>query len=251
MTSQSATISPSPRTTSARTIPKATSVLAVTARPGQESADLGGILQVFRRSGASLSLLCLTRGEATPVGTGAARLEAVRPWEVQMAASILGIREVTVANYRDGALHRHRPADLYRADRARHPPARAGHADRRRARGRPRRPRRRAGHVGRRRQGRSAARGPCRTARRTACRARHRGRLDGEPGESAELIRAIQHSGCRRARQPAGTASGGHRAARPARGHRDAALAALPAAHPSSAGPELHHRRLKQRVVDR
>jgi LmbE family N-acetylglucosaminyl deacetylase len=67
---------------------------------------------MFRRSGASLSLLCLTRGEATPVGTGAARLEAVRPWEVQLAASILGIREVTVANYRDGALHRHRPADL-------------------------------------------------------------------------------------------------------------------------------------------
>ena len=39
-------------------------MLAVTARPGQESADLGGLLYVFRRSGASLSLLCLTLGEA-------------------------------------------------------------------------------------------------------------------------------------------------------------------------------------------
>ena len=236
MTSQSATISPSPRTTSARTIPKAASVLAVTARPGQESADLGGILQVFRRSGASLSLLCLTRGEATPVGTGAARLEAVRPWEVQMAASILGIREVTVANYRDGALHRHRPADLTE---------RIAHAIRQYApdmlivvapEAGARRPRRRAGHVGRRRQGRSAASGPCRTARRTARQARHRGRLDGEPGGERGAHQGHPALRCRRARQPAGTASGGDRAARPARGHRDAALAAVPAAHPCQRG---------------
>src|SRR5579871_2804403 len=112
MTSKSATISPSPHATASGALPAAVSVLAVTARPGQESADLGGILQVFRRAGASLSLLCLTRGEATPVGEGSPRLEAVRPWEVQMASSILGIREVTVANYRDGALHWHCAADL-------------------------------------------------------------------------------------------------------------------------------------------
>jgi N-acetylglucosamine malate deacetylase 2 len=112
MTAKSATTSPSPRTTASGALPAAVSVLAVTARPGQESADLGGILQVFRRSGASLSLLCMTRGEATPAGLGAARAEAVRPWEVQMAAAILGVRAVTVANYRDGALHRHRPAEL-------------------------------------------------------------------------------------------------------------------------------------------
>jgi LmbE family N-acetylglucosaminyl deacetylase len=112
MTAKSPTISPSPQTTASGALPVAVSVLAVTARPGQEAADLGGILQVFRRSGARLSLLCMTRGEATPVGLGTARAEAVRPWEVQMAASILGIHEVTVANYRDGALHQHRPAEL-------------------------------------------------------------------------------------------------------------------------------------------
>jgi N-acetylglucosamine malate deacetylase 2 len=90
----------------------------VTARPGQESAELGGLLLMFRQAGAGLSLLCLTRGEAAP-SSGTARPEAVRPWEVQLASSILGVREVSVANYRDGQLHRYDAADLTeRIDRA-------------------------------------------------------------------------------------------------------------------------------------
>ena len=93
-------------------LPSAVRVLAVTARPGQESSDLGGLLYEFRRSGADLSLLCLTRGEAAAWNSGAARLEAARPWEVQMAAAILGIREVAVASYRDGRLHHHHHCDL-------------------------------------------------------------------------------------------------------------------------------------------
>jgi N-acetylglucosamine malate deacetylase 2 len=96
-------------------LPSAVRVLAVTARPGQESADLGGLLYAFRRSGASLSLLCLTRGKAAGQGSGNARLAAARPWEVQMAAAILGVRQVAVADYRDGSLHHYRTSDL--ADR--------------------------------------------------------------------------------------------------------------------------------------
>ena len=92
--------------------PRAASVLAVTARPGQESADLGGLLYAFRRSGASLSLLCLTRGEAAGHNSGSTLLEAVRPWETQLAASILGIRRIEVANYRDGDLHEYPSAEL-------------------------------------------------------------------------------------------------------------------------------------------
>jgi N-acetylglucosamine malate deacetylase 2 len=109
---------PRPRTPSASRDnwpPRAASVLAVTARPGQESADLGGLLYAFRRAGASLSLLSLTRGEAAGQNSGSARLEAVRPWETQLAASILGIRGVAVANYRDGALHEYPTEEL--ADR--------------------------------------------------------------------------------------------------------------------------------------
>lgn len=99
-------------------LPRAVSVLAVTARPGQESEDLGGLLYAFRRAGAGLSLLCLTRGEASPRNSGCARLEAVRPWELQLAAAVLGIREVTVANFPDGELRQRPAAEL--ADRIRH-----------------------------------------------------------------------------------------------------------------------------------
>lgn len=99
-------------------LPSAVRVLAVTARPGQESADLGGPLYAFRRTGASLSLLCLTLGQSAAQGSGYTRLEAERPWEVQMAASILGIRQVSVASYRDDRLHHYRASEL--AGRIRH-----------------------------------------------------------------------------------------------------------------------------------
>jgi LmbE family N-acetylglucosaminyl deacetylase len=94
-------------------LPLAGNVLVVTARPGHESADLGGLLYAFRRSGASLALLCLTRGEASPLNsTWCRRLEAVRPWELQLAANVLGISEVTVASCPDGGLRSHPAADL-------------------------------------------------------------------------------------------------------------------------------------------
>ena len=103
----------------ARELPRAGTVLVVTARPGQESSDLGGLLYAFRRAGASLALLCLTRGEASPLNsTWCARLEAIRPWELQLAANVLGISEVTVASNPDGELRRHPAADL--TQRVRH-----------------------------------------------------------------------------------------------------------------------------------
>jgi LmbE family N-acetylglucosaminyl deacetylase len=93
-------------------LPSAVRVLAVTARPGQESADLGGLLYAFRRSGASLSLLCLTHGKSAEQSSGTGKAEAARPWEVQMAASILGVRQVTIADYRDGHLHHYPGSEL-------------------------------------------------------------------------------------------------------------------------------------------
>src|SRR3984957_11526489 len=106
---------PRPRTPSESaggSLPRGVSVLAVTARPGQESADLGGVLYAFRRAGASLSLLTLTRGEAAGHNSGTTRLEAIRPWETQLAASILGISGIGVGNYRDGELHEYPAAEL-------------------------------------------------------------------------------------------------------------------------------------------
>lgn len=88
----------------ARALPWSRNVLAVIARPGQESADLGAMLYAFRRGGARLSLLCLTRGEASPVNSTCERLQTVRPFELGVAAGLLGVSSVAVADYPDGGL---------------------------------------------------------------------------------------------------------------------------------------------------
>lgn len=73
---------------------------------GQESADLGGLLHAFRRAGASPALLCLTRGEASPLNSTCERLETIRPWELQAAAGILGVSSVIVSDFPDRGLDR-------------------------------------------------------------------------------------------------------------------------------------------------
>jgi N-acetylglucosamine malate deacetylase 2 len=88
----------------ARALPRARNVLAVTARPGQESAGLGALLYAFRRRDARLALLCLTRGEASRLNSTCERLETRRTWELQVAAGLLGISSVTVSDYPDGGL---------------------------------------------------------------------------------------------------------------------------------------------------
>jgi len=95
-----------------RPLPRAWHVLAVTARPGQESADLGRLLYAFRRRGASVALLSLTRGEASPRNSTCERLEVIRPWELQVAAGLLGISVLMVADYADGGLDRYPAAEL-------------------------------------------------------------------------------------------------------------------------------------------
>ena len=87
-----------------QSLPRADRMLAVTARPGQESADLGALLYAFGRSGAQISLLSLTRGEASGFNSTIEPLQSVRPWELQVAASLLGISSVAVADYPDGRL---------------------------------------------------------------------------------------------------------------------------------------------------
>ena len=85
-------------------LPPARSVVAVTARPGQESADLGALLYAFSRRGARVALLCMTRGEASPMNATCEPLETARPWELQVAAGLLGISSVRVSDYPDGGL---------------------------------------------------------------------------------------------------------------------------------------------------
>jgi LmbE family N-acetylglucosaminyl deacetylase len=85
-------------------LPRALRVLAVIARPGPESADLGALLYTFGRSGAQVSLLSLTRGEASELNSTVGPLHSVRPWELRVAATLLGISSVAVADYPDGRL---------------------------------------------------------------------------------------------------------------------------------------------------
>jgi N-acetylglucosamine malate deacetylase 2 len=93
-------------------LPRARTVLAVTARPGQESADLGLLLYAFRRHGACVALLSLTRGEASPLNSTCQRLETIRPWELLTAAGLLGVSSVAVADYPDGGLSNHAITNL-------------------------------------------------------------------------------------------------------------------------------------------
>jgi N-acetylglucosamine malate deacetylase 2 len=101
-----------PPALAANGLPRAGTVLAVTARPGPESADLGALLYAFGQAGARLALLSLTRGEASPVNSTRSRLEAVRPWELQLASWLLGVSSVAVADYPDGGLRACRMSDL-------------------------------------------------------------------------------------------------------------------------------------------
>jgi len=98
---------------SGRPLPRAGHVLAVTARPGQESASLGRLLYAFRcGGGASLALLTLTRGEASPLNSTCERLDIIRPWELQVAAGLLGISSLMLADYADGKLNRYPATEL-------------------------------------------------------------------------------------------------------------------------------------------
>lgn len=98
---------PTPEALPAGPLPGARTVLAVTARPGEESTDLGLLLYAFRRHGACLALLSLTRGEASALNSTCQRLETIRPWELLTAAGLLGVSSVSVADYPDGGLANH------------------------------------------------------------------------------------------------------------------------------------------------
>ncbi len=79
-------------------------VLAVVAHPDDESFGLGAVIDAFARAGASVHVLCFTRGGASTLGADAADLPAVRADELRAAADVLGIGSVTLRDHRDGGL---------------------------------------------------------------------------------------------------------------------------------------------------
>jgi LmbE family N-acetylglucosaminyl deacetylase len=80
-------------------------VLVVVARPGQE-LPMAGTLAALDAAGAEVSLLSLTRGEAQPPAVSFAgdRLAGIRGDELAHSAEVLGVDEVTTADYADGQL---------------------------------------------------------------------------------------------------------------------------------------------------
>lgn len=99
--------------------PDWTSVLVVVAHPDDESFALGALLDRFAQDGARVSVLCLTRGEASTLGADAADLGTVRAEELAAAGAVIGIASTTALSHPDGALHAMDPAILV-ADVERH-----------------------------------------------------------------------------------------------------------------------------------
>lgn len=85
-------------------LPDCRSVLVVCAHPDDESFGLGAALATFVETGASSSVLCFTRGEASTLGADADDLGLVRARELADAANELGVKYVELLGYRDGHL---------------------------------------------------------------------------------------------------------------------------------------------------
>lgn len=85
-------------------------LLAVLAHPDDESLGFGGTLAKYAAEGIDISLLTATRGDAgrfhghrpgSQEHPGSAALALIREKELRAAASTLGVRDVTVLDYRD------------------------------------------------------------------------------------------------------------------------------------------------------
>ena len=83
-------------------------VVGVFAHPDDEVFCAGGTMATWAAEGASIAVVCATRGEAGQIrdATTAVRrtLGRVREGELRQACSHLGVSEVTMLDYSDGAL---------------------------------------------------------------------------------------------------------------------------------------------------
>jgi LmbE family N-acetylglucosaminyl deacetylase len=89
--------------------------MAVLAHPDDESLGVGGTLAKYAADGVDVFLVTATRGDAgrfrghrrgDPEHPGEAALAAIRVAELRAAAAVLGVREVSVLDYRDQQLDR-------------------------------------------------------------------------------------------------------------------------------------------------
>ncbi|MES1262129.1 MAG: PIG-L family deacetylase [Acidobacteriota bacterium] len=95
-------------------------MLAVLAHPDDESLGFGGTLAKYAAEGGETYLVTATRGERERFGSlgkggDPEEVGRVREAELQAAAAVLGIREVSVLNYPDGAVDQVDAATAVRA----------------------------------------------------------------------------------------------------------------------------------------
>ena len=96
-------------------------LMAVLAHPDDESLGLGGTLAKYAAEGIETFLVTATRGEGgqfrghpsgAPAHPGAEALGKIRARELAAAASLLGIREVSLLGYRDRLIDAVDPSEI-------------------------------------------------------------------------------------------------------------------------------------------
>src|SRR5215471_2845435 len=99
-------------------------LMAVLAHPDDESLGVGGTLAKYASEGAEVFLVTATRGEGgryrgfgpdDPHYPGPSALAIIRETELRAAAAALGIREVSLLDYRDQHLDRANPREAIAA----------------------------------------------------------------------------------------------------------------------------------------
>jgi LmbE family N-acetylglucosaminyl deacetylase len=95
--------------------------MAVLAHPDDESLGVGGALAKYASEGVEVFLLTATRGDAgryrghrsdDPEHPGPSALATIREAELRAAASVLGVREVSLLDYHDQRLDRANPRQV-------------------------------------------------------------------------------------------------------------------------------------------
>lgn len=98
--------------------------MAVLAHPDDESLGIGGALAKYASEGVDVFLLTATRGDSgryrglrpdDPQHPGPSALANIRETELRAAASALGVREVSLLDYRDQHLDRANPREAVAA----------------------------------------------------------------------------------------------------------------------------------------
>jgi len=95
-------------------------LLAVLAHPDDESMGVGGVIAKYAAEGVEVSLVVATRGQrgrfhghpqGDPRHPGADALARIREQELDAAAAVLGIHDVTLLEYEDQLLDKANPSD--------------------------------------------------------------------------------------------------------------------------------------------